>query len=69
MHLGTLFLEGPQGLVPSTSGIISSALTAGAVAPAVKPPAPAVNPKLWHCGGQVGDVLVSVEIVFFTLAD
>ena len=26
MHLGTLFLEGPQGLVPSTSGIISPAL-------------------------------------------
>ena len=25
-HLGTLFLEGPQGLVPSTSGIISPAL-------------------------------------------
>ena len=27
-------------------------LTAGAVAPAVKPPAPAVESKLWHCGGQ-----------------
>ena len=26
IHLGTLFLEGPQGLVPSTSGIISPAL-------------------------------------------
>ena len=26
MHLGTLFLEGPQGLVPSTFGIISPAL-------------------------------------------
>ena len=25
-HSGTLFLEGPQGLVPSTSGIISPAL-------------------------------------------
>ena len=29
-HLGTLFLEGPQGLVPSTSGIISPALSQGA---------------------------------------
>ena len=27
-------------------------LTAGAAAPAVKPPAPAVESKLWHCGGQ-----------------
>ena len=26
IHLGTLFLEGPQGLVPSTSGTISPAL-------------------------------------------
>ena len=30
----------------------SNMLTAGAVASAVKPPAPAVEPKLWHCGGQ-----------------
>ena len=30
----------------------SNMLTAGAVAPAVKPPAPAVESKLWHCGGQ-----------------
>ena len=26
-HFGTLLFEGPQGLVPSTSGIISPALT------------------------------------------
>ena len=30
----------------------SNMLTAGAAAPAVKLPAPAVDPKLWHCGGQ-----------------
>ena len=30
----------------------SNMLTAGAAAPAVKPPAPAVESKLWHCGGQ-----------------
>ena len=28
-------------------------LTAGAAAPAVKLPAPAVDPKFRHCGGQV----------------
>ena len=43
-------------------------LTAGAAAPAVKPPAPAVKPKLWHCGGQA---VFSHQLkwVFFTLAD
>ena len=30
----------------------SNMLTAGAAAPAVRPPAPAVEPKFWHCGGQ-----------------
>ena len=30
----------------------SNMLTAVAVAPAVKPPAPAVESKLWHCGAK-----------------
>ena len=33
MHLETLFLEGPQGLVPSTSGIISPALPVHTLSP------------------------------------
>ena len=31
----------------------SNMLTAGAAAPAVKLPAPAVDPKIRHCWGQV----------------
>ena len=43
-------------------------LTAGAVAPAVKPPAPAVESKLWHCGGQTVSSYL-LKRVFLTLAD
>ena len=43
-------------------------LTAGAVASAVKPPAPAVESKLWHCGGQTVSSYL-LKRVFLTLAD
>ena len=46
----------------------SNMLTAGAAVPAVKPPAPAVDKKLWHCGGQVMPWHL-LKYVFFTLAD
>ena len=40
-------------------------LTAGAAAPAVKPPAPAVESKLLHCGGQaVSSYLLSEKGLF-----
>ena len=43
-------------------------LTARAAAPAVKPPAPAVESKLWHCGGQAVSSYL-LKKVFLTLAD
>ena len=43
-------------------------LTAGAAAPAVKPPAPAVEAKLWHCGGQAMSLYLLKE-VFFMLVE
>ena len=43
-------------------------LTAGAAAPAVKPPAPAVESKLWHCGGQTVSSYLLKKVVF-TLPD
>ena len=49
----------------------SNMLTAGAVAPAVKPPALAVESKLWHWGGGGGQTVSSylLKRVFLTLAD
>ena len=46
----------------------SNMLTAGAAAPAVKPPAPAVESKLWHCGGQTVSSYLLKKVVF-TLPD
>ena len=46
----------------------SNMLTAGAAAPAVKPPAPAVESKLWHCGGQTVSSYLLKKVVF-TLLD
>ena len=43
-------------------------LTAGAAAPAVQPPAPAVESKLWHCGGQTVSSCLLKKFVF-TLPD
>ena len=46
----------------------SNMLTAGAAAPAVKLPAPAVESKLWHCGGQTVSSYLLKKVVF-TLTD
>ena len=39
-------------------------LTAGAAAPAVKPPAPAVESKLLHCGGQAVSSYLLKKVFF-----
>ena len=45
-------IGGYLNVLPVGTKASSNMLTAGAAAPAVKPPAPAVESKLWHCGGQ-----------------
>ena len=42
----------------------SNMLTAGAAAPAVKPPAPAVESKLLHCGGQAVSSYLLKKVFF-----